>query len=80
MNIVVTGRLNHFHSRAEMESEIIHLQNGRPLQKQVDATTDILVTNTPDSGTKKNRDARKYGTLIWDEETFCEHAHIPYTK
>lgn len=63
----VTGKLEHF-SRKEIEQIIKDMR--AVVDSNVTSKTDYLVTNTPDSGTSKNMNAKKYGTKIITEEEF----------
>lgn len=75
---VITGRLEGFASQTELESRI--LAAGGFLDKRVTVNTVALVTNTPSSGTKKNRDAAQLGVPVITEREFCDQAGIAYTK
>ena len=75
---VITGRLEGFASRAQLEEKI--KEAGGFLDKRITANTAALVTNTPDSGTKKNRDAAQLGVPVITEKAFCDQAGIAYTK
>ena len=66
-HICVTGKLEHF-SRKEIELTIRGL--GATVDSNVTSKTNYLVTNTPDSGSSKNVNAKKYGTKIITEEEF----------
>lgn len=66
-HICVTGKLEHF-SRKEIEQLIKDL--GAIVDSNVTSKTNYLVTNTPESGSSKNINAKKYGTQIITEEEF----------
>ena len=67
--ICVTGKLEHF-TRDSINSKILEL--GAKVASGVSAKTDYLVTNTPDSGSSKNVNAKKFGTKIITEKEFLE--------
>ncbi len=53
---VITGKLGrHWAQRADLEYLI--QQNGGFVKERIGRDTDYLITNTPNSGTKKNKDA-----------------------
>ena len=66
-HVCVTGKLEHF-SRKEIE-DTIKKSNGI-VDSNVTSKTNYLVTNTPESGSSKNVNARKFGTKIITEEEF----------
>ena len=68
-SICVTGKLNSF-TRDGIGAKIIEL--GAKIASSVNAKTDFLITNTPDSGSSKNINAKKYGTKIITEEEFLD--------
>lgn len=63
----VTGKLVNY-TRDSIKSEIESL--GGKVTGSVTSKTDYLITNTPDSGTAKNRDAQKLGVKIITEEEY----------
>jgi DNA ligase (NAD+) len=65
--ICVTGKLNTF-NRDSINAKITEL--GAKAASGVSAKTDYLITNTPNSGSSKNANAKKYGTKIITEEEF----------
>lgn len=67
--ICVTGKLEHF-TRDSISAKILAL--GAKVASGVSAKTDYLLTNTPDSGSSKNVNARKFGTKIITEEEFLQ--------
>jgi len=66
---VVTGKLQNY-TRDSIKSEIESL--GGKVASSVTSKTSYLITNTPDSGTTKNRDAQKLGIPIITEEQYKE--------
>lgn len=67
--ICVTGKLEHF-TRDSINAKILEL--GAKVASGVSAKTDYLITNTPDSGSSKNVNAKKFGTKIITEEEFLK--------
>ena len=67
LQICVTGKLQHF-TRNSVEA-YIHSKGG-VMTKSVTYGVNYLVTNTPNSGTKKNRDAMAYGIRVITEDQF----------
>lgn len=67
--ICVTGKLEHF-TRDSINAKILEL--GAKVASGVSAKTDYLITNTPDSGSSKNVNAKKFGTKIITEKNFLE--------
>jgi DNA ligase (NAD+) len=68
-SICVTGKLEHF-TRDSINVKILEL--GAKVASGVSAKTDYLITNTPDSGSSKNVNAKKFGTKIITEKKFLE--------
>lgn len=68
-NICVTGKLNSF-TRDSINAKIESI--GAKAVSGVTSKTDYLITNTPDSGSSKNNNAKKYGTKIITEEEFLK--------
>ena len=68
-SICCTGKLNTF-TRDSINARIIEL--GAKVASSVSAKTDYLITNTPDSGSSKNVNAKKFGTKIITEAQFLE--------
>ena len=66
----VTGKVSQFKNRDELKADIE--KNGGKLSSSVSSKTDYLITNTPDSGTAKNRDAQKLGVKIITEEEYIK--------
>ena len=62
-----TGKLKNY-SRDSLKVDI-ESYGGR-MVNSVTSATDYLITNTPDSGTQKNRDAQKLGVKIITEEQY----------
>lgn len=67
--ICVTGKLEHF-TRDSINEKILEL--GAKVASGVSAKTDYLITNTPNSGSSKNVNAKKFGTKIITEKEFLE--------
>ena len=68
-SICCTGKLNTF-TRDSINAKIVEL--GAKVVSGVSAKTDYLITNTPDSGSSKNVNAKKFGTKIITEAQFLE--------
>ena len=68
-SICCTGKLNTF-TRDSINTKIVEL--GAKVASGVSAKTDYLITNTPDSGSSKNVNAKKFGTKIITEVQFLE--------
>ena len=68
-SICCTGKLNTF-TRDSINEKIVKL--GAKVASGVSAKTDYLITNTPDSGSSKNVNAKKFGTKIITEVQFLE--------
>lgn len=66
----VTGKVTRFKNRDELKADIE--AHGGKLVGSVTSATDYLITNTPDSGTAKNRDAQKLGVTIITEEQYLK--------
>ena len=64
-NIVVTGKLDWY---TRNQYEVFIKENGGVFQKTITNSTDVLVTNTPESGTRKNIIARENGVRIVTED------------
>ena len=63
---VITGSLEHYSNRKELKAEIEAV--GGKVAGSVSAKTDYLITNDPNSGSSKNRNARELGVEIITEE------------
>ena len=68
-SICCTGKLNTF-TRDSINAKIVEL--GAKVASGVSAKTDYLITNTPNSGSSKNVNAKKFGTKIITEAQFLE--------
>ena len=66
----VTGSLNHFSNRTELKMEIESL--GGRIVNSISSKVDYLLTNTPNSGTQKNKDAQRLGIQIITEEEYLK--------
>ena len=68
VTICVTGAVNIFKSRREVEELILKL--GGKLAKSVSKSTSYLVTNDTTSGSNKNKAAAQYGIPVLSEQEF----------
>ena len=66
--IVITGSLEHFHNRKELEEEI--RKAGATTASSVSKNTDYLINNDKNSGSSKNKKAQELGIPILSEEDF----------
>ena len=66
--IVITGSLEHFHNRKELEEEI--RKAGATTASSVSKNTDYLINNDRNSGSSKNKKAQELGIPILSEEDF----------
>lgn len=64
-----TGKLQNF-TRDSLKADIE--AHGGKLVSSVTSATDYLITNTPDSGTSKNKDAQRLGVKIITEEEYLK--------
>ena len=64
-----TGKLQSF-TRDSLKADIE--AHGGKMVSSVTSSTDYLITNTPDSGTAKNKDAQRLGIPIITEEQYKE--------
>lgn len=69
---VVTGALRRFANRDAFKG-FVEARGGK-VAGSVSRNTDYLVTNTPDSGSSKNRKARELGVDVITEDEFRERA------
>ncbi len=67
---VITGSLEHYSNRKELQAEII--AEGGKTTGTVSEKTDYLITNNPGSGSAKNRAARELGIEIITEDQVRE--------
>ena len=63
---VITGSLTHYANRRDLKADIE--AEGGKVAGSVSANTDYLITNNPESGSAKNRDARALGVSIITED------------
>ena len=63
---VITGSLEHFANRKDLKAAIE--KEGGKVAGSVSGKTDYLITNTPDSGSSKNKAARELGVAVITEE------------
>lgn len=68
--IVITGDVHHFANRAEFKAWVE--AHGGKVTGSVSKNTDFLVTNTPNSGTGKNRDAQRLGVPVITEQQIID--------
>ena len=68
MTICITGSLNHYKNRKELQNLLE--ERGAKVTGSVSSKTTVLINNDITSNSGKNRDAKKYGLPIMDEETF----------
>lgn len=66
--VVITGTL----SMKRADFEILLLNNGWKLGSKVNKDTKYLITNTPNSGTSKNKEADKFGVCKITENDFLK--------
>ena len=71
---VITGAVEKFANRDAFKAYVE--ANGGKVAGSVSKNTDYLVTNTPDSGTSKNKKARELGVAVITEAEFCEKAGV----
>ena len=64
----ITGKVTSFKNRDELKADIE--KYGGKVTSSVTSKTNYLITNTPDSGTQKNRDAQKFGVSIITENDY----------
>ena len=64
----VTGKLKMFKKRDDLKVDIE--SKGGKMTSTVSSKTNYLITNTPDSGTEKNKQAQKLGIPIITEEDY----------
>ncbi len=65
---VVTGKVNHFKNRKELQAKIEDL--GGKVTGSVSSSTNFLLNNDIDSSSSKNKSAKKLGIPIISEEDF----------
>ena len=65
----VTGKLKNY-TRNSIKEEIESL--GGKVASAISSKTNYLITNTPDSGTQKNKDAQRLGVTIITENEYIE--------
>jgi len=70
LNIVITGEVNCYNSREELST--ILSRAGHSVKSSVSKKTDYLVTNTPNSGTEKNKKAKLLGVKVITEKEMME--------
>ena len=67
---VITGDVNHFKNRKELQAKIEEL--GGKVTGSVSKNTDYLINNDSESGSSKNKKAKELGIPILTEEAFLE--------
>ena len=70
MNFVITGSLEHFKNRKELQ-ELIELRGGK-VTGSVTSKTNYLINNDVASSSSKNKKARELGVPILSEEEFLK--------
>lgn len=70
LTFVVTGDVHHFKNRMELKQYVE--ARGGIMGSDVTPNTSFLITNTPGSGTSKNRKANAYGVPIISEDEFMK--------
>ena len=68
--VVITGRLNQFKNRAELQTAIIN--HGGKVVGSISKNTTYLINNDITSGSVKNISAKKLGVPILTEEEFSQ--------
>lgn len=68
--IVITGDVHHFENRSAFKAWVE--AHGAKLTGSVSKNTDFLVTNTPNSGTTKNKKAQELGVAIITEQELID--------
>ena len=71
MTFVVTGSVNHFKNRNELQEKIEQL--GGKVAGSVSAKTSVLINNDSESSSSKNLKAKSLSIPIWTEEDFLRH-------
>jgi len=69
MSVCFTGKLN---TMSRTEAENLAKTNGFDVLSSVNKKLTYLVTNTPDSGSSKNKKAKEFGTKVITEEDFLK--------
>ena len=70
MNFVITGSLEHFKNRKELQ-ELIERRGGK-VTGSVTSKTNYLINNDVASSSSKNKKARELGVPILSEEEFLK--------
>ena len=68
IHFVITGKLNKYKNRSDLESTILH--NGGTLQSAVSSTTNYLINNDINSNSSKNKKAKELNIPIITEDDF----------
>jgi DNA ligase (NAD+) len=71
MTFVVTGSVNHFKNRAELQEKIESL--GGKVAGSVSAKTSVLLNNDVNSNSSKNVKAKSLNIPIWSEDDFLKY-------
>lgn len=71
MIFVVTGSLNHFKNRSELQEKIESL--GGKVVGSVSAKTSVLLNNDSESNSSKNIKAKSLNISIWTEDDFLKY-------
>jgi DNA ligase (NAD+) len=74
LNICVTGSVTQFKTRKDLEEVLSN--KGHKLVSKVTSTTDILMTNDPNTDTDKNRAAKKLNTKVLSEIELIKYLNL----
>ena len=74
MTFVITGSLEHFENRKQLQELIADL--GGKASGSVSSKTSFLINNDTQSGSSKNKKAKELGVPIISEEEFLERFGI----
>ena len=70
VNFVITGKLEKYKNRSDLESTILH--NGGTLQSAVSSNTNYLINNDINSNSSKNKKAKELNIPIITEDEFIK--------
>ncbi len=70
MSVVITGKLELYKSRTELQNEIEKL--GAKVSSSVSKSTAYLINNDLNSGSSKNLKAKEFGVMIISEKDFAD--------
>jgi DNA ligase (NAD+) len=71
MTFVITGSVNHFKNRNELQEKIEQL--GGKVAGSVSVKTSVLINNDSESSSSKNIKAKSLSIPIWTEENFLKY-------